>query len=428
MSSDHGRVLLQNGIDEAKAGNKKDALSCLNLVVGLYEDPGVLAEAWYWIGELTDDPSEKRKALKNCLAHDGFHTRARKTLAILDGKLKADEIIDPDRLPHARKGLRPVDAERFICPNCGGRMSFSPDGQSLVCDYCSQGQGITGQQSVADEKDFVIAMATARGHSKSLNQQVFHCEGCGCEFILPPDQISSTCTYCDTPYVVHWETDRELLAPDGIIPHTFSQRRAIHFFVRWTTVNHIKPEKKVKPLRGLYLPVWTFDLGGRIKYTAELDDENTHPIWRAKSQRTRVNGAYPVHVNDMLIPASRKLSALFMNLLPTFDWKAIRPYDTRYLASWPAEVYDIPLAEASLEARAQTLERYKKNELMDSPSLRLISRSSAEMTVESFRLNLFPVWMTEIFFEGRSSLILINGQNGTLVSILGEHRFFTSSQ
>jgi hypothetical protein len=44
------------------------------------------------------------------------------------------------------------------------------------------------------------------------------------------------------------------------------------------------------------------------------------------------------------------------------------------------------------------------------------------MSVESFRLNLLPVWMTEIPFSGREHLILINGQHGTVASDLPEEK------
>jgi hypothetical protein len=48
--------------------------------------------------------------------------------------------------------------------------------------------------------------------------------------------------------------------------------------------------------------------------------------------------------------------------------------------------------------------------------VKLISASSANMTVDSFRLNLLPVWMTEIWLENRSHLVLISGQNGVVQS------------
>ena len=42
--------------------------------------------------------------------------------------------------------------------------------------------------------------------------------------------------------------------------------------------------------------------------------------------------------------------------------------------------------------------------------------SSANLMVESFKLNLLPVWMTEIPFNGREHLVLINGQSGMVSS------------
>ena len=421
MFGDYGRELLKSGIIEAKAGSRESARRYFDRAVYISHDHDVLAEAWFWMGQVTEDAAEKRKALENCLAHDLRHARARRALAILDGKLKAEEIIDPDRLPLAPEGLRATDVERFMCPKCGGRMSFAPDGQSLLCEYCSRNQNFSlAQPGSAKEKDFIIAMATARGHGKPLDQQVFHCEGCGCEFILPPNQISTTCVYCGSPHVVNWESEEQVLAPDGIIPHVFEQKRAIKILIEWVNSNEIKPEKQVELPRGVYLPLWTFDLGGEIDYVGETFATEEAEFNHSQQRRIRVRDCYPVQVNDLPIPASRKLSGVFLKLIPTFELKAVKPYDARYLANWPAEVYDIPMAEASLDARAQTLLRYKS----DLPSLitlsQLISTSSAKMTVESFRLNLLPVWVTEIPFDGREHLVLMNGQNGTVKSDLPE--------
>ena len=421
MASDYGKELLRSGIIDAKAGNRESARRYLDRAAYMSNDHEVLAETWYWMSQVVDDAVEKRKALENCLANDLNHARARRALAILDGKLKADEVVDPDHLPSAPASLHDADAKRFMCPKCGGRMAFAPDGQTLVCEYCARNQKFSvAQPGTANEKDFIIAMATARGHGKPLNQQVFHCEGCGCEFILPPDQLSATCVYCGSPHVVNWESEEELLAPDGIIPHVFDQQHAAKLLVAWVDANKFTPEKHVALPRGVYLPLWSFDLGGMLNYVGEKVDDNQIQFDSKHVKKIRVQDSYPVQVNDLPIPASRKLSAVFMKLIPTFELKAVKPYEAGYIVNWPAEVYDIPMAEASLDARAQSLARYK-NEL---PTLltpvQLISTSSANMTVESFRLNLLPVWMTELFFDGREHLVLINGMNGVVKSDLPE--------
>ena len=423
MFGDYGKELLRSGIIEAKTGNREAARRYLDRAVYMSNDHDVLAEAWFWMSQMIDDAAEKRKALENCLAHDLRHARARRALAILDGKLKADEVIDPDKLPAAPQGLRAADADRFMCPKCGGRMSFAPDGQSLACEYCSRNQKFSvAQPGTANEKDFIIAMATARGHGKPLDQQVFHCEGCGCEFILPPSQISSTCVYCGSPHVVNWESEEKLLAPDGIIPHAFDRKRAIQVLIDWVQGNGIQPEKQVDLPRGVYLPLWSFDLGGELDYVGEKIDDSEIQFNRRQPKMVRVSDSYPVQVNDIPIPASRKLSAVFLRLIPTFELRAVKPYDPRYLANWPAEVYDIPMAEASLDARSQSLKRYQRELPSLLSPINIVSTSSANMTVESFRLNLLPVWMTELPFGGREHLVLINGMNGTVASDLPEKK------
>ncbi|MBI3162938.1 MAG: hypothetical protein HYZ23_10520 [Chloroflexi bacterium] len=411
---EYSKELLRTGIIEAKAGNRDTARRYLDRAIYMAGSHDVTAEAWFWMSEVTIDSAEKRKALENCLSHDLRHARARRSLAILDGTLKADEVIDPDKLPPVPEGMRTADAQRFMCPKCGGRMSFSPDGQALVCDYCTRNQIIdSGTMPLAGEKDFIVAMATQRGHGKPLQEQVFHCNGCGAEFILPPKQISTSCVYCDSPHVVSLEKTKDLLAPDGIIPQAFDQKRAIKLLVDWVEGNGFKPEKQVELPRGLYLPMWTFDVGGGVDYTYEMIQQENEVMGKRGGQTvTRHSDQYPVMVDDLPLPASRKTSAVFLKLIPTFDLKSIQPYDPRFLANWPAEIYDVPMADASLDARGQTYAKYKR----DLPHLvnnaNIVHTSSANLVIESFKLTLLPVWMTELPFDGREHLVLINGQSG----------------
>jgi hypothetical protein len=260
-------------------------------------------------------------------------------------------------------------------------------------------------------------MATARGHGRPLQEQVFHCKGCGAEFILPPKQLSASCVYCFSPHVVSLEKTRDLLAPDGIIPHAFDHKRAVNLLIEWVEGNKITPEKQVDLPRGLYLPLWTFDIGGAIDYTGERV-EREDEILGVRGQRkvVRVTDQYPIMVDDLPLPASRKPSAVFLKMIPTYDMKAIRPYDPRFLASWPAEIYDVPMADASLDARSQAYAKYKRELPYLIGDLNIVHTSSANLAVESFKLNLLPVWMTELPFQGREHLVLINGQNGMVLS------------
>jgi hypothetical protein len=140
-----------------------------------------------------------------------------------------------------------------------------------------------------------------------------------------------------------------------------------------------------------------------IDYTAEIVEYEEQTFNNKRERKVkRIQDKYPVLVDDLPLPASRKLSAVFSKLIPTFDLKSLQPYDPRYLASWLAEIYDVPMAEASLEARSQAFNTLKR----DLPSLlggiNIVHTSSANMLVTSFKLNLLPVWMTEIPSAGAS--------------------------
>lgn len=412
---DYSRELLRSGILELKAGNRDSARRYLDRALYMSSDHDAMAEAWYWMSQLVDDPAEKREALENCLANDLQHARARRELAVLNGQLNPNEIVNPDAPAPVSTAPRSVEAQRFMCPKCGGRMTFAPDGQSLVCEYCLRSQRLNLAQPPPAGKDFIVAMATRRGHDRPLAEQVFHCLGCGAQFILPPEQISVTCAYCGSPHVVQVEKSTDLLAPDGILPHAFDQRHATDILVDWVEGLKIEPEREVARPRGLYLPLWIFNFGGALDYSAEVvSDEGSLPLTGRSPKLVHIEDQYPVLQNNIPIPASRKPSAAFVRLLSSFDLKGVRPYDARYLADWPAELYDVPMAEASLDAREQVVARYRRELPNLVPMSHLIGLFSSNLAIESFSLDLMPVWMTEIWFEGRSSLILINGQNGTI--------------
>ncbi|MDO8754268.1 MAG: hypothetical protein Q7J80_10280 [Anaerolineales bacterium] len=59
----YSKDLLRTGIIEAKAGNKSTARRYLDRAIYMASSHDVLAEAWFWMGVITDEPVEKRKAL-----------------------------------------------------------------------------------------------------------------------------------------------------------------------------------------------------------------------------------------------------------------------------------------------------------------------------------------------------------------------------
>jgi hypothetical protein len=423
MQQNYADSLLRSGIIEARAGARASARRYLERAIYASDNSqhDTMAEAWFWMAEVTDDPLDKRKALENALSHDLSHARARRALAILDGRIKAGDLIDPDNIPAASTGLVQADSQRFMCPKCGGRISFAPDGQSLVCDYCTRHETLDARPVRSGEEDFLVAMHTLRGHSQPLSQKVFHCQGCGAEFILPPTHISESCMYCGSPHVLSPDASSELIAPNSLIPHGFDQNLAAAHLSDWIEKHELPPGCLQSPPRGLYLPAWIFDIGGSIAYTGQLIQQEKM-FGEGSPAIRQVRDEFAVHLGGVVVPASRKLAKPLSQLLATFDLGSLHEYDPRYLADWAAEVYDISVGDASLDARSQAYQRLKPQLQASLDSIHLISTSSAGMTVESFRLVLLPVWLGVIRYKGNDETLLVNGQNGSVGGLTFEKK------
>ncbi|HET6847034.1 MAG TPA: hypothetical protein VFH29_09380, partial [Anaerolineales bacterium] len=212
--------------------------------------------------------------------------------------------------------------------------------------------------------------------------------------------------------VIAVDPSGDLMAPEGILPHSFDVKRAADLLRTWLDEQRLVADLSVTEPRGLYLPLWTFSLGGGIDYVGETTADDS-PLRGHRSAPVQVHERYPVMLT-LSVGASRRPSAAFVRLIPGFDMNARQPYDARYLAAWPAELYDVPLAEASLEARSLAYARLQHDIPIQIAPVRLLSTSSANLVIESFRLDLVPVWTCEIPVGDRRSMIMINGQTGAV--------------
>jgi hypothetical protein len=132
------------------------------------------------------------------------------------------------------------------------------------------------------------------------------------------------------------------------------------------------------------------------------------------NQVRHVADRYAVSVDDLPVPASRKLARSLESLLPTYKLEALQAYDARYLADWMAEVYDVPMADASLEARSRAYQRYKPIMAADLAPITNLRLSSANLAIESFKLVLLPLWTTTFRYDGQDYPLLINGQTSAV--------------
>ncbi len=410
------RELLREGVAAAKAGNKDEAFHYLTWVLRTDSSEKQQAQAWLWLSEVYEEPADRRHCLEQVLAFDPTHGVARRGLALLDGRLQAKDIIDPNQLNQSVSDEpEQTKAEQFICPQCAGKLQYAADGSRLRCGFCGYEQAV-GEETPrpkngrfgegAFEQEFTTALAQAKGHLAPVQMRTFQCNGCAVEFVLAPEAISMTCPYCDSVYVTETAASHEIMPPHALIPFRISHEQAEKAIRGWLKKSGVE-RPSLSPIVGVYLPLWTFDVGGEIRWGGQVKKGDD---W------VPISGNHLAFSDDVRVPASKKLDGELSKGFADFDLDGLVAYDGRYLADWPAERHTIPLADASLQARKQVLTELRRNPhrltLEDVRNLRL---GSLGLVVESFKLALLPVWLAHYKVEGETFDVLVNGQTGDVV-------------
>ena len=408
--SDGARDMLVRGIAAAKDNAFGDAQRYLERMLYLQPTYEQEVEALTWLGRVVSDPDEKREYLEAALTLDSTYPAARREWAILNGNLRREEIIDPDRLAKDYNEVHAaLKAKQMLCPGCGGQLAFAPDGKTLACDHCGSNHplGVVSPPGLAlDERDFTVASATSRGHASPEGTRELECRSCGASFVTSSDRLNFTCPHCASVYVEEEAEDGVRYPPDGIIPFQIPAERAVHLARRWLKREYRSRFHLLDELSGIYFPVWTFDVGGEA-------------VWRVESRMTDQQelprGVHRVLENDVLQPAGHGLPEALLAELEGFDLNLLVPYDPRYVADWPVERYCISVTDASLEARKVALERARASMRAGLPhgySASAIRVSSARLVVDSFKLILVPLWIGRYGGAAESYSLVVNGQKG----------------
>ncbi len=253
-------------------------------------------------------------------------------------------------------------------------------------------------------------MANGSGQRAPVAVQIFFCQGCGANFVLAPNELSATCAYCGSTHVVAMPAKRQMVEPDSILPMGFDSEQADRYLVDWIKAQKINLREPAQPPRGLYLPVWLFDLMGNLPWKG---------IRTRNDRKESISGEKQLHFEDIRILGSQKMAGLMQETLPEFDMSVAAAYDARFLSGWMADVNDLSMADASLEARRTAVERSLSLIRLEFGNVQNLDYSTASLMVSAFKLVLVPVWISGINLDSRLVRLLINGRTGSIVS---EHK------
>lgn len=413
------RIRVAEGKELVRMGKLDDAYDALTWVLKSQSSDMERANAWYWLSHVFEEPADKRACLEHALSLHPNLGLARRDLAVIDGRLSQDDIINPDTVHENRQiGVETAVVQKHACPRCDAGMQFNAETQLYSCGFCGMTQTID-QQAQTDqtirvgqgkfEQDFLSALSTAKGHLQPINTRAFTCKSCATDFMLAPETLSLTCPYCESVFVTETAVSKELMPPHAILPFAITIDQAERQMKQWFKQNKLAPNH-VAPLYGVYHPLWTFDIGGEVKWNGKIErNDNWVPV----------SGNKLIFFDDVLVPGCRHVTKPLLQNFKAFNLEMLEAYDQRFLAQWPAELYTFPLADASINGRKRILKQLRKNTRTltnRSEYIRDLRISTNKVIIESFKLLLLPVWIGHYRLDDKTFELTINGQTGDVLA------------
>jgi uncharacterized Zn finger protein (UPF0148 family) len=387
---------------------------------------GDFVDPHLWLGRLARTPEERREHYGTVIALLGNHLEAARELMVLNGQLSREEA---DRSERGEVAWARPDApilaqgQALRCPQCGGDLSqHVAQAGKIACRFCGHVLLLDELGQGSGARSLQMAMLKRRGQERvwAISERLLHCNACGAERVLPPDQLSSRCPFCGSNQVIQADSQRTFEQPDGLIPFRIDEaeaRAALHEALNsplervkgWFINNKVKDMR----LRAVFLPFWVFDAHLIIHKT--IRDERSV----ARADQRALQAAYQRQefhemAHDVAIFGGETPPQQQVARLSVFDWQAALPYQAERLAGVDAQLYTVDYEAASLLARERMTQTMREKHGYDPDHSDKYSVSVVALVQQmEFRLLLCPFWMAHLLEEdGDRRLALIQGQQG----------------
>ncbi len=347
-------------------------------------------------------------------------------------------------------------ADTIKCPNCGSNLTLNADIQKLECPNCGSSfdpaalgtitveelEAKKAEPSGPEQQTEAVAQAAAEtkaqaeaesvkqpqtdaepqqdqpGDEPSPEQVEFVCNSCGAKLVTDAHTAATFCAFCGSPALVGKRLT-EQFQPQYMIPFKYSRKSAEEAFFKWAGKGKWTPfgfvsKKNVQKMTGLYVPFWLFNIkatlnasgtGRKIHYRGNDEVIETFSFERHAD----------LNWNYVPLDGETRIDDELMEAIEPFNFKALMPYDYRYLPGFYADRYD--LSPQDLSARAtkrasngvDTALKGSLKGIFDDYTIK-----SNKSTIDSMEANyaLLPVWFLSYKYRNKYYYFAMNGQTG----------------
>ncbi|MER2080542.1 MAG: TFIIB-type zinc ribbon-containing protein [Ruminococcus sp.] len=363
----------------------------------------------------------------------------------------------------------------YKCPSCGAPLSFNPENQNFLCEYC--GSAFTAQQIqslYADREQQETVNEREVKHSEEQRAQAqrrgeefdedfmvsYSCPSCGAEVITAESTAATTCYFCQNPVVLGSRLSGEF-RPDSVIPFALTKEKAVDAFMKMCGRKKFLPagfagREQFEKLQGVYFPYWYVDeqmqssavaTGKKVRHwtsgNRRYTETSTYRLYRtgditinnvfeeALRDKHNAKAQFSARQQQQQTPESNRAANAkeAMKYLEQYQLskrhemlQCVHPYDVSkavpfamsYLSGFKAEKRELDRKDIEADI-AQRMDEYAKQLLTDTMNgyegVHLESYSDRTYD-QNWRYTLLPVWIVTYKYKDEILPFAINGQTG----------------
>ena len=333
-------------------------------------------------------------------------------------QVRRDSMADTLKCPNCGSNLTlNADTGLLDCPNCGS--SFEPSKLAVTVEELEAKQAEPTDPSQAPAQADAQAQAQGEAQPQDAPEQTeFVCNACGAKLVTDSHTAATFCAFCGSPALVGKRLT-EQFQPQYMIPFKYSRKSAEEAFIQWAGKGKWTPfgfvsKKNVQKMTGLYVPFWLFNINATIDAKGTGDKIHYRGNDEIIESFNFVRNAQ-LSWSNVPLDGETRIDDALMEAIEPFDFRALMPYDYRYLPGFYADRYDQSPQDLSgratkrgIDGINQALEKSLKGTYDKYKIKENLSR------IDSMEANyaLLPVWFLSYKYRNKYYYFAMNGQTG----------------
>ncbi len=325
-----------------------------------------------------------------------------------------------------------MDTTQLKCPGCGASLPYNAERRLWKCEACGsefdklQIMQLTQQKSDADidihKPEYKPDPQPGQYTGSQPELNVYKCSSCGGEMVADENTASTFCPYCGNTNILKSRLEGEF-RPKYVIPFATTREDALAGYAALKKGRFLAPKEfgdpsNIEKLTGVYIPFWLYK-GESFGHVSGERHEKTS--WRSGDYvYTKTDVYYELREGSECfdkVPAdgSKKFDDDLMDSIEPFDFNGIENFNYSYLSGFLAEKYDVG-PEEDKERASLRMNNSVRQSIYSTINGSLISPAEKfDCQIQDIEYALFPVWMLNVFVDGKAHTFAMNGQTGKTV-------------